>query len=645
MVMAPKSNVSYAKHTLPYPIYAADWDPYNRGYLIVAGGGGEGRSGVPNQISVLDVSNRAAISTVADIDLSREEDSISSVANLATKDGLITFAGINSSQADQDAGKNEHFRAFGIRYPPRKKQKTEDEKSEPVKGNISLLGKRSLFAKSTAPKKETYQRLLRLSPVQKRDAPGKRIGAIASGLAKDSEVIVFNATVAIPEDRDIITRIALPEKAEAADLDIAVTPESDFSIAYCDDHNIYEQTYRYDFNKKKAEKRPVGPRRAYQMPVPEGFQDPRSRPKFRCLRFLNAENVVALVNKPNKGGAELRVYHLYPTGPAMELMVKTLPRRIKQASSIDVCAFDADKNGNQQFAVAVAGQDISIEIYTTNYQSATDTFSGMHSYLTLSEVHGQQMTKIVWSPFFSPPRASDPKDGKGEKTAATSTAPVHPGPQYARLASVSYGNTVVIDTFPLKPLEPQNKDSRYVLSHPKEERLWKLAYIAIITVIVVMVAMVLATFTADIAENPTAMRFLPPGARQYLVPSKDPITSTLTQTLTRTVQRVSPPTDVLRNAIDEHYADPEAIEATAIVVSDGAGGEGVKVDVNPDKAGYLEQDPHAKHWHELDDKQKSYWKEKLKAAGQWAEHEGESVLKGVLWSTYAQVAAEVIREL
>lgn len=44
------SNVSYAKYTLPYPVYAAEFDPYNRGYLIVGGGGGEGRSGVPNQI-------------------------------------------------------------------------------------------------------------------------------------------------------------------------------------------------------------------------------------------------------------------------------------------------------------------------------------------------------------------------------------------------------------------------------------------------------------------------------------------------------------------------------------------------------------------------------------------------------------------
>ncbi|KAK6405468.1 hypothetical protein LTR95_018760, partial [Oleoguttula sp. CCFEE 5521] len=122
--MAPRS--SYAKATLPFPIFAAEFDPYNRGYLVVGGGGGEGRSGVPNQIAVLDVSNRANIATAIEVDLSRDEDSVQSLASLATKDGLITFAGVNSSQAEQNAGKNEHLRSFEIKYPPRKKQKTED---------------------------------------------------------------------------------------------------------------------------------------------------------------------------------------------------------------------------------------------------------------------------------------------------------------------------------------------------------------------------------------------------------------------------------------------------------------------------------------------------------------------------------------
>lgn len=589
------------------------------------------------------MNNRAIISDAAQIELSREEDSVSSLASLATKDGLIVFAGINSSQAEQDAGKNEHFRAFDIRYPPRKKQKTQ-EAGEDAKGEIKLYGKRSLFATSTAPKKETYQRLLRLSPTRKSDSPGKRVGAIASGLARDSEIIVFNATVRLPEPADIITRIALPEKAEAADLDIALTPESDFSVAYCDDRTIYEQTIRYDFNKRKAEKRPVGPRRAYTMPTPEDFQNPNSRAKFRCLRFLNSENVIAIVNKPNKSGAELRIFHLYPTGPAIEVMQQNLPRRMKQATSLDVCALDVDKNGNQQFAIAVAGQDISIEVYTINYQNATDTFSSLRSYLTLQDVHKQQMTKVCWAPFYSPPRAPNPGDEPTkEKNGEASARPIpaHPGPQYARLASVSFGNTVVVDTFPLSPLEPSNKDSRYVLSHPSDEAFWWWAYFIVISFGVAVAAMLYASF-AGYTSATAPLGLVNPNLRDYLEPS-----AVVVETLTKTVQEVVPTAVVgggaLRYALEEHHASPEDAEATAVVVRETS--DGIAVDVHPDKEGYMQKDSRAKHWHELEEHQKSIWKVKLIKAGQWAEHEGESVLKGVLWSTYAQVANEVLREL
>ena len=44
------SKVSFAKTTLSYPLFAAEFDPYNRGYLVVGGGGGESKTGVPNQI-------------------------------------------------------------------------------------------------------------------------------------------------------------------------------------------------------------------------------------------------------------------------------------------------------------------------------------------------------------------------------------------------------------------------------------------------------------------------------------------------------------------------------------------------------------------------------------------------------------------
>ena len=39
-----------AKIALDYPPYAADFDPKNDDFLLIGGGGGEGRSGVGNKI-------------------------------------------------------------------------------------------------------------------------------------------------------------------------------------------------------------------------------------------------------------------------------------------------------------------------------------------------------------------------------------------------------------------------------------------------------------------------------------------------------------------------------------------------------------------------------------------------------------------
>lgn len=50
-VLKMASNISSAKITLSCPLFAADFDPRNNAFLLVAGGGGESRSGVGNKIA------------------------------------------------------------------------------------------------------------------------------------------------------------------------------------------------------------------------------------------------------------------------------------------------------------------------------------------------------------------------------------------------------------------------------------------------------------------------------------------------------------------------------------------------------------------------------------------------------------------
>lgn len=573
-----------------------------------------------------------------------------SLGNLATKDGLVTLAGINSSQADQDAGKNEHLRPFDIKYPPRKKQKTEKSDGDEA-GEIKPIGKRALFRTSTAARKETYQRVLRLSPAQKRASGSRRIGAVATGMAKDSEVVVFNATSAVTEPDDIIARIDLPEGAEAADLDIYEPETSNFSVAYCTDFDIYEQTFAYDFTSKKAEKIPNGPRRIYQMPFPDASESVKTRPKFRCLRFLNTENVVTLVNKPNKGGAELRIFHLYPTGPASLVLQKDLPRRILQAVSMDVCAFDADKSGNQQIAVAVAAQDISIEVYVTNYQRRTATFSPFKRYITLRNVHEHQMTKVCFSPFHSPTRAPEPEPpatgpkGQPVQQKAPET-PSHPGPQYIRLASVTYGNTVVVDTFPLSPLDPRDKHSRYVLSHPSDEKFTAFAYIAVISGIVLVVAFLLQSFVVGFSDDKATSPFnlLPERVRTFLdqpAAAAGAYGRGVELRVHSVVEEAVPSNMPGRGRIHDFLSQHGSSTTKALVVRDAGYSSSLAIDVHPDQEAYVKEDTEAKYWDQLDEQQKAAWRERLIRAGEWVEGQGESVLTGVLFSTYAGLVGNV----
>ena len=65
--MAP--NIPTAQTSLSYPLYAADFDPSNPAFLLVGGGGGEGRSGVGNKIvsiSLLNVWKRILLLTQPD---------------------------------------------------------------------------------------------------------------------------------------------------------------------------------------------------------------------------------------------------------------------------------------------------------------------------------------------------------------------------------------------------------------------------------------------------------------------------------------------------------------------------------------------------------------------------------------------------
>ena len=307
-----------------------------------------GRSGVKNQITAFDFSSRApTIQPLAEIEAS-QDDSVTCLANLSTRDGVILYAGIGAKEEDRLNGRNEHFQAFEMQFP-----KSKDEKAE---GNIQFLSKTRLFTtpQSTIAKKEGYQRIVKLSPpTRTKNAPNRRIGAIASGLAGDeNEIVIFSATSNKPTDQDVIGRITLYKGQEANDLDIFTQEEGRrFRVAYVTDQDVFIQNVNYDFEQKKTTDTNEH-RKVYTIPpVSSG-----SRSKLRCIRWVSPKHLLLLSNKPNRTGVELRLLHLYEEGPGMIALRKTLPKHVKAATDMDVALLDADDKGAYQIAIAVGGK-------------------------------------------------------------------------------------------------------------------------------------------------------------------------------------------------------------------------------------------------------------------------------------------------
>ncbi|KAI9687595.1 MAG: hypothetical protein M1822_002205 [Bathelium mastoideum] len=656
------SSVSFAKITLSYPVYAADFDPYGRGYLVTGGGGGEGRSGVGNRITLLDVSSRATIKKVGELELSRDEDRVSTISNLAVKEGIVAYAGINSSESDRKNGKNEHFRSFEIKFPPRKRQRTskgggdgQNEENE-SQADVKFLAKTALFDPVQNASNEMYQRVMRLSPVVRQDRPNKRIGAIASDLAPENEeILVFNATTSTPKDSDVFSRISLPKNERAMDVDINKTEESRFLVAYSTNYSVSVRELEYDFVLKKGT---VAGESHCVYTIPKLDR----RPKFRSLRFLTRHFILLLADLPNRG-AELLILRLHQSEAGFIALRKTLSTK---AVGFDVCALDADATtGDRQFVIAVAGSDNSIQIFTLDLDAGKDTLSTFRKYTTLRDVHPIYITRVCFEPFHSPARGPQPSTSGTSNEELTpenaNPVPLNALPQYIRLASTSAANQVVVDTFPLTPTTPTSRNSRYILASPSS--LSSLTpYIVLAFALAVCSLLMQSVLEAQSALEPGSgiLRFLSPGTRQNIQGSLGPAASLISQlNLAGLTAKLfspnapkSPPsmhafaTPQLRHFVERASKEGSVAESPAVVVHEHAPDE-LSLDVHPDAAAYLasERGSQAKRWEELEPHQQAAWKEKLVRAGHWALDEGDTVLKGILFSEWAGFVGEMARDV
>ncbi|KAL9601704.1 MAG: hypothetical protein Q9219_002315 [cf. Caloplaca sp. 3 TL-2023] len=451
--MAP--SIASAKLELSYPLYASDFDPQNSSFLLVGGGGGESRTGVGNKITLINTSKKQTISEVVDIDLSKDEDSVTSLAVASSTPNSVTaFAGINSSEKDQNIGKNEHLRSFRLEYPPRKPTEDGDNDGgrQVYKGQTTPLGRASLFKPSTAAKKETYQRITRLSRPCK--VNGGQLGAIATGLATEGEIVLFDAKTNGPMGPWVEARLPLGTGEEAGDVDIiglddaeGIAPGS-FAVAYCTDYDIYA----FRMTLKQTSK--LEPQRAHGEPSQNASARDKARSKFRSLRFITPQLLLLLQNRPYRQGSDLILLELSSSYQGRILSRRSLHHGINSATALSVTQLPSSTLSQPtQHVIAVAGQDMSIDIFTLEH-SQSPPFGSLRfrPYTLLRNVHPLQITSLSLStvPSLPEPQKSTP-------------------PQYIKLASTSVKNTVVVHTLPLLPHPPPSSKSprqRYVLTSP-----------------------------------------------------------------------------------------------------------------------------------------------------------------------------------
>ncbi|KKA26817.1 hypothetical protein TD95_000757 [Thielaviopsis punctulata] len=606
---------------LSYPLYACDFDPEDASTLVVGGGGGAGRSGVGNKITVLTLKSPTTLTTTAEIELSRDEDSVTSLAVGSRRaDNLLVYAGINSSPADIKAGINQHFRTFAVSF---------SEKTT----SISLLDKAALLPASHP---EKYQRVLRLA------APGPevQIAAAASGLGADFQVVLAELSRNGPIAPKMHGLVEL--KAEANDIDVLRLGDGEkHQLAYCTNHELFTVNFTPDVRQDAQ------PTLAYDIPV-----DPTtgSRPTIRCLRYLTPSFVLLLVNLPRRSGVVLNVIRIPTKAGEKGRLAATarLPRRVAQATALAVRLLAApvqpgEKLGAAQFAIAVAGHDSSISLFTLEHQCMHDVDLVWDLLLvhTVSETHPLQITGLAFAPFVAP------KDGAGPGALA--------------LASISMGNTISVHSLPLKTVvdkKAEDKKSRYALALKGSGGAGTRVFI-LLTVVVLLMALAGQALLESLGQtkdvlgvskyinNPFQIRSsvapLPAVTSAKSKSAIDTIIEATTTTVDAVVNTDSPSSDqdkylaqFLSNIKAEHINGPIFLHEVTEPSTNTQDGDDVHLHGVSHVAAVLAGDEHVgKAWEEISEEQKALWKARLSKAGRWAEHMGESVFKGILFSELA----------
>ncbi|KAK9330908.1 hypothetical protein V1520DRAFT_339138 [Lipomyces starkeyi] len=304
--MPPPSDAASFSLDIRYPVYAAQFASDTT--LIVAGGGGEGKNGVANKISVLNIDPAEKKVKVAEEKvLSKDEDSPMSLD--VTEEGVIAV-GVNSSTAAIKTGKNEHLRLFKLESDNR----------------IETQERTQLF---TAEHLDEYQKCTRFSPA-------------ATYLAVASSVGILHC-LAFPSLQPQFPAIDISEAGGDSDIQ-----DVDFS---CN-----EKLISYTTPKSVTLLSAVSGEK-----IAEYFPPPAST--FRGVRFASHDTLILISNHARRRGASILKLTLpsdiFLTKQQSQPPVRTV--RSLHAGVKAVTALDC-----RESIACVAGADLSVAVVRTD---------------------------------------------------------------------------------------------------------------------------------------------------------------------------------------------------------------------------------------------------------------------------------------
>ncbi|KAL7798293.1 guanine nucleotide exchange factor-like protein [Trichoderma ceciliae] len=580
---------------LDYPLYGVSFDPQNANRLVVGGGGGAGRSGVANKISVVETVDQGELRVAGDIDLPRDEDSVMSLAVVGgTNDNpSYVFAGVNSSPKEVAKGKNFHLRTFSVEQT---KLRAAGAKNPDVQ--VAEVSRSAFFANPDA---DTYQRLLRISG---------SVGAAATCMGKEPQLAIFDATGPKPKVKGVME---LTKDAEDLDI-IQGEEEGEYLLVYC---------HKYELYLVKIGKKNSDPELIFTMTDDHG-----ELPAFRALRFVTPNFVLAASNLPKGSGVILHGFRLPTPGHETARISATVrvPKRIS-ATGLDVANVSPPSSpstpiGNTQFIIAVAGSDASIYLYTMDHKAlgSIELLSSLHPLYTLKDVHkDDKITSVAFSNFI-PPRQ-------------------HLTQQFIRLASISLQTGVAVHSIALKrqidvsPGKPSDSAPvRYVTAMRAKAPSNRPVVITLTIMVLIMAIIGQGVMEIYGVSKPiiNAQKYVPSWHGTLRDPAHPPAAFSKDYLISKLAgSGVSTAETLVMWEADHPVVDNEG----------STGDKKINLDVHDEEV----HGP-AKTWEELPVAQKNAWKKRLQKAGAWTQNMGESVFRGILFGELAGAVGHAVAE-